>query len=913
MNVPEAVRAAGRAMLALAAVAPMLALASGLTGNEPIDTIAGTGASGGAGDGGPALAATFNVMALHVARTGEIYFVDYSNNTVRRIDSAGNISRVAGNGTAGFSGDGMPATQAQLQFPTGVAVDAQGNLYIADRGNNRIRKVTAATGVISTIAGGNSTTGFAGDGGPASAAWLGFPFGVAIGPDGALYIADTDNQRIRKVDAAGLISTVAGNGARVPTGPAGDGGPALQASFGNPMDVAFDTAGNMFIADAGRNSVRKVDGAGTMQTLAGGGTLTADGTPGPQFGFGTISWGLAVDGYGNVFVGTTGVGAKRIYKIDAAAPHAVRAVAGTGTEGFAGDGGPALQARMRWIYSLDFDGQGNLYFGDVSRIRKITAPTADLRVEKSCAPAQVAVNQAFTCTVRVTNSGPASADAVYFDDLLSPAAGVTLVSASASAGACPTATANRVSCELGTLAPGGTATVMITLSASQPGSYDDVAAASSPTGDPDPGNNSAAFRTEVIAPDLPADLSIVKEAASAFVTLGREAPFVIRVTNNGANPANQVRVSDIPAIPPTGVIAPAPWACTNTAIAPNCMLGALAPGQSAPRIQVTLTPSAAGQFCNSASVSAVQTDPNPANNLAPQVCVTVVAPFRLSQFVAFAAERLLIDRRSVVASGAVGVNTRAANDSPEVFLRGLRLVHPAFFALGDTVLLDASRVPEVRSNAPAQLLNGAQAGAQNPAGSFPVLTLPALTPANPQTQASGDVSVAANQTRGLLPGRYRDLVVNEGATLNLRGFTRLSDPADRRSYEFRSIELKAGAKILFGAPSVGLTGYPLGMTVRVQNRLRASSGAVIGPSSGQGGLNGSHIVFQVGGDDLPAFQPQNVVHAVNIGRNSNVRANIYAPNGTLLLDVGVRGTGAFIGRNFAGNAVSLTLESAFQF
>ena len=206
-----------------------------------------------------------------------------------------NNEAIVGDGTTGYSGDGGPAIAAQLNGPYGVAVDGAGNLYIADAHNQRIRKVDA-NGIISTVAG-NGTSGFSGDGGPAIAAQLNTPHGVATDSAGNLYIADTYNRRIRKVDANGTISTVVGDGTE---GAGGDGGPAVGAQLGAPTGVAVDTAGNLHIADSIYKTVRVVDASGTIQSLSG------DTTKG-EGGAGSVSllntpFGMAVDSAGNLYV-----------------------------------------------------------------------------------------------------------------------------------------------------------------------------------------------------------------------------------------------------------------------------------------------------------------------------------------------------------------------------------------------------------------------------------------------------------------------------------------------------------------------------------------------------------------------------------------------------------------------------------
>ncbi len=202
---------------------------------------------------------------------GNLFFVD--QNTILRWDATtGILTRVAGNGTTGFSGDNGPATSAQLYFPTGIAVDSAGDLYIADTRNNRVRKV--ANGVITTVAG-NGFEGFTGDNGPATAARLANPQGVAVDSAGNLYIADIGNYCIRKV-SNGVITTVTGNGT---AGFSGDNGPSISAQLNFPHGVAIDSAGNLYIADSGNSRIRKVAN-GVIATVAGGGTLAGGQRPG---------------------------------------------------------------------------------------------------------------------------------------------------------------------------------------------------------------------------------------------------------------------------------------------------------------------------------------------------------------------------------------------------------------------------------------------------------------------------------------------------------------------------------------------------------------------------------------------------------------------------------------------------------
>ena len=255
--------------------------------SETITTIAGVGRRGVTGDGRPAVQARLSLTrGVAVDADGNLYIADYLNHRIRRVDPSGAISTFAGTGERGFGGDGGPAVRAQLNFPRSVALDAAGNLYIADYENFRIRKVDPS-GAISTFAG-TGTRGFAGDGGPAAQARLGYTEGITVDADGNLYIADTENFRIRKVDPSGAISTFAGSGEK---GYAGDGGPAVEAKLNFPKGMAVDTAGILYVADSMR--IRKVDSSGTISTIAG-----------------------------------------------------------TGRQGFAGDGGPAVEAKLNFPYDV---------------------------------------------------------------------------------------------------------------------------------------------------------------------------------------------------------------------------------------------------------------------------------------------------------------------------------------------------------------------------------------------------------------------------------------------------------------------------------------------------------------------------------------------------------------------------------
>jgi sugar lactone lactonase YvrE len=239
---------------------------------QVVRTIAGNGKRGFGGDGGPATAATLqDPTALAVGRDGSVFIADTDNNRVRVVRPNGTIATVAGAADQGFSGDGGPATSAQLNAPAGLAIDAAGRLFVSDTGNNRVR-VIEPSGTIVTLAG-DGRRGAAGDGGPAPAAQLSGPAGLAVASDGSLLIADAGNNRVRRIALSGLISTVAGTGGG---GSAGDGGRATSAELNLPVDVAAIPGGGFFVAEQGGNRVRRVDGSGTITRAAGRG--------GPRFG-----------------------------------------------------------------------------------------------------------------------------------------------------------------------------------------------------------------------------------------------------------------------------------------------------------------------------------------------------------------------------------------------------------------------------------------------------------------------------------------------------------------------------------------------------------------------------------------------------------------------------------------------------
>lgn len=366
----------------------LLLAASGASAQQyTINTVAGIPTvQGWFGDTGPATQAQLDFPTrVAIDSKGNIYFADFLTQIVRQFTVGGNINTIAGTGTFGFQGDNGPAVQALISDVNGVAVSPSGNVYIADTHNARVRNIIPG-GNIYTAAG-NGTVGYAGDGGPATSAELSQPSGVAVDSAGNIYIADYGNYSVRKVDTKGNISTYAGTGS---WGFSGDGGPANKAALAAPYALTLDAAGNLYISDVGNLNIREVTTDGNIHTLIS--SIQAD--------------SIAIDSAGNIYYPDY-----RTSTVQKLLPNGTHfAIAGTGQPGFSGDGGAATSAQLNQPYGVAVDSAGNVYVADSGNmvIRELTPAPASTTVVNAASGIGSSIAPGEIVTIYGTGLGPAT-------------------------------------------------------------------------------------------------------------------------------------------------------------------------------------------------------------------------------------------------------------------------------------------------------------------------------------------------------------------------------------------------------------------------------------------------------------------------------------------------------------------------
>ncbi|MDE1163329.1 MAG: Ig-like domain repeat protein [Acidobacteriaceae bacterium] len=372
-----------------------------------IDTVVGSGDWIYRGDNVVAtLAQIFLPMGIVSDAAGNLYISDSNNNRVRKVNATTNmIITVAGNGTPGYSGDNGLATSASISSPSGIVLDGAGDIFFEDSVNMCVRRVDAVSGIITTVAGTCGVQGYSGDGAAATKATLSLPEGLAMGTDGSLYISDTGNNVVRKVAAGtGVITTIAGTSV---SGYSGDGGKATAAQLASPWGIALGSDGSLYVADLTNNRIRKIDPSGVITTVAGNGnrTFDGDGGSGPAAALNAPA-GVALDPAGNIYIGDSGN--NRVREISVAT-GLINTIVGTDSESFGGDGGAANVASLYGPYALWIDQTGQLFIADMfhNRIRRVTAAAVPLiydtiRVGKTSAPQAVGLENDGNATLNVS-------------------------------------------------------------------------------------------------------------------------------------------------------------------------------------------------------------------------------------------------------------------------------------------------------------------------------------------------------------------------------------------------------------------------------------------------------------------------------------------------------------------------------
>lgn len=511
---------------------------------------------------------------------GNLYIAAMNDQVIRKVDLNGVITTVAGTGSQGFSGDGGSATSAQLDSPTGVALDAAGNLYIADSHNHRIREVV--NGVINTVVG-TGTRGFSGDGGAATSAALNLPTAISLDAAGNLYIADTRNERIRKV-AAGVITTVAGNGEQVYSG---DGGPALQAGLDSPSGVAADplVANKFYIGDTHNQRIRQVDASGVITTIAGTGTksFSGDGSGGASAGLARPR-GLAMDASGHLLIADSDNNRIRLLS-----NGTISTIAGNGEQTFSGDTGLATNAALDTPRTTAVSSTGVVALTDTNnqRVRAINLK-GDITTVAGVAPTASESLVLSGVTTTVYGSGSLTATFSFGSSVATGA--VTLLDSAAPAGAPPAATATLT---------GNTATFSLaSLSAGQHSLIANFAGDSS-----NPAIASGVYVVTVTA------LPITATANSVSILYGQPIP-ALTGTLNGVLPVDTANVN-------------ASFTTTATQSSPVGVypISVALTGSAAPNYTATLSAPAALTI-TSASSRTVLTTSNPAPNFAVPLTLT---------------------------------------------------------------------------------------------------------------------------------------------------------------------------------------------------------------------------------------------------------------------------------------------------